>query len=183
MIRVAEIVNFLEMLAPPTLAEEWEVTLAVALRTRELLEREGAQVFLVRDSDEPVGLGARVRRAERSGAHILVSVHANALPDGVNPFVNSGTSVYYYQPRSARLALELNRALVGQFGARDLGFGRADLAMARPTWMPAALTEGLFMMVPDQEAVLLSDDGQLKYARGIVNGLKAFLKYRRDLSD
>lgn len=167
----------------PTLAGEWEVTLAVALRTRELLEREGAQVFLVRDSDAPVGLGARVQRAESSGAHILVSVHANALPDGVNPFVNSGTSVYYYQPRSARLALELNRALVGQFGARDLGFGRADLAMARPTWMPAALTEGLFMMVPDQEAVLLSGDGQLKYARGIVNGLKAFLKYRRDLSD
>jgi N-acetylmuramoyl-L-alanine amidase len=167
----------------PTLVGEWEVTLAVARKARDLLEQQGAQVVLVRNSEDALGLADRVERAENSGADILVSVHANALPDGVNPFANNGTSVYYYQPRSARLALELNRALVSQFGSRDLGFGRADLAMARPTWMPAALTEGLFMMLPDQEAVLTSEDGQLRYARGIVDGLKNFLEYRRDSKD
>ncbi len=56
--------------------------------------------------------------------------------------------------------------------------GRGDLALARPTWMPAALTEGLFMMLPDQEAVLASDEGQWRYARGIVEGLAAFLRER-----
>jgi N-acetylmuramoyl-L-alanine amidase len=44
--------------------------------------------------------------------------------------------------------------------------------------MPAALTEGLFLMLPDQEAVLASREGQQRYARGIVEGLRAFLSSR-----
>jgi N-acetylmuramoyl-L-alanine amidase len=44
--------------------------------------------------------------------------------------------------------------------------------------MPSALTEGLFMMLPDQEAMLLSEDGQRRYAQGIVEGLEAFLRER-----
>ena len=84
--------------------------------------------------------------------------------------------MYYYHPRSVGLARELSRALVRQLGFRDLGFGRGDLALARPTWMPSALTEGLFMMLPDQEAVLVSDEGQWRYARGVVEGVAAFLR-------
>jgi N-acetylmuramoyl-L-alanine amidase len=42
--------------------------------------------------------------------------------------------------------------------------------------MPAALTEGLFLMLPDQEAVLMSDEGQCRYARGVVEGIAAFLR-------
>ena len=113
--------------------------------------------------------------AEDSGAEVLVSIHANALPDGVNPYGNNGTSVYYYQPRSASLARELNRALVEQFGSRDLGMGRGDLAVVRPTWMPSALTEGLFIILPDQEAILVSEVGQWRYAQGIVEGIRRFL--------
>jgi N-acetylmuramoyl-L-alanine amidase len=116
--------------------------------------------------------------AEAAGADLLVSIHANALPDGVNPFENNGTSVYYFHPRSAPLARELNRALVRQFGYRDLGMGRGNLALVRSQWMPAALTEGLFLMIPEQEAVLISEAGQWRYARGIVEGVAAFLRLR-----
>ena len=44
--------------------------------------------------------------------------------------------------------------------------------------MPAVLTEGLFMMLPRQEAALRSDEGQRLYARGVFEGIKAFLKER-----
>ena len=44
--------------------------------------------------------------------------------------------------------------------------------------MPAALCEGLFLMLPDQEAVLASDAGQWRYAHGIVEGLRDFLRQR-----
>jgi N-acetylmuramoyl-L-alanine amidase len=37
----------------------------------------------------------------RLGVHVLVSVHNNAFPDGVNPWLNNGTSTYYFQPQSA----------------------------------------------------------------------------------
>ncbi len=62
-----------------------------------------------------------------------------------------------------------------QFGFRDLGIARGDLHLARPTWMPAVLVEGLFMMVPEQEAVLASEEGQWRYARGVLHGIARFL--------
>jgi N-acetylmuramoyl-L-alanine amidase len=160
----------------PTGVREPDVTLAVGKKLQGLLERAGATVIMLRTNDEPVELAPRVMHAERADADILVSIHANALPDGVNPFTNNGTSVYYFQPRSVELARALDRALVRQFGFRDLGIGRADLALARPTWMPSALCEGLFLMLPDQEAVLASEDGEWRYARGVVEGLEEFLR-------
>jgi len=162
----------------PTGVWEPDVVLQVARKAAQLLERYGASVVMTRETEGPVGLMERPARAEASGAELLVSIHANALPDGVNPFANSGTSVYYFHPRSAPLAREVNRALVRQFGFRDLGFGRGNLALVRPTWMPAILAEGLFMMLPEQEAILVSEEGQWRYARGIVEGIAAYLRGR-----
>ena len=75
---------------------------------------------------------------------------------------------------------ELGRALDHEIslalGLRDLGLGRGDYALVRPTWMPAALTEGGFMMMPDQEALLASEAGQWRYARGVVRGIEDFLR-------
>lgn len=65
-----------------------------------------------------------------------------------------------------------------QFGFRDLGIGRADWALARPTWMPSALCEGRFIMIPEQEAVLGSEQGQWRCARGIIEGITEFLRGR-----
>jgi len=162
----------------PTGVYEADVVLAVARKARQLFEEQGASVLMVRRDSLPLGLVERARAAEQANAEVLVSIHANALPDGVNPFVNNGTSVYYNHPRSIPLARAIDRALVGQFGFRDLGIGRGDLAMTRPTWMPAVLTEGLFLMIPEQEAVLASEEGQWRYARGVVEGVEAFLKER-----
>src|SRR3989454_983499 len=158
----------------------WEpvATLAVAFRAKTLLERAGAVVFLTRTDSTPIELYPRTHFAELHDADVLVSIHANALPDGVNPFTNSGTSVYYFQPRSTRLARELDRALVAELRVRDLGSGRGDYALVRPTWMPAALTEGLFVMLPEQEALLASEDGQWRYARAVVRGIENFLRER-----
>ena len=158
----------------------WEpvATLAVALKAKALLEQAGATVLLTRTDSLPVDLFPRTHFAELHDADVLVSIHANALPDGVNPFVNNGTSVYYFHPRSAPLARALDRALVTELGVRDLGMGRGDYALVRPTWMPAALTEGLFIMLPEQEALLRSEEGQWRYARGMVRGIEAFLRER-----
>jgi N-acetylmuramoyl-L-alanine amidase len=162
----------------PTGLREAEANLGIGLELKRLLEQEGARVFMTRTEDVPLELWPRVDLAERAGADILVSIHNNALPDGVNPFTNNGTSVYYNQPRSVPLARAVQAALVRRLGVRDLGIGRGDLAMVRTTWMPAVLTEGLFMIVPEQEAALRSLRGHRLYAEAVVDGIRRFLRER-----
>jgi N-acetylmuramoyl-L-alanine amidase len=160
----------------PTGLREAEANLAVALELRALLEEAGATVLMTRTGDVPLDLWPRVQMADTAGAEVLISVHNNALPDGINPFTNNGTSVYYNQPRSVPLARAVQEELVRQLGLRDLGLGRGDLALVRSTWMPSILTEGLFMIVPDQEAALRTVEGRRRYASGIFEGLRRFLR-------
>jgi N-acetylmuramoyl-L-alanine amidase len=162
----------------PTGLREAEANLGISLEVKRLLEQEGARVFMTRTEDVPLELWPRVDLAERAGAELLVSIHNNALPDGVNPLTNNGTSVYYNQQRSVPLARAVQAALVRRLGVRDLGIGRGDLAMVRTTWMPSVLTEGLFMIVPEQEAALRSQRGQRLYAEAVVEGIRRFLRER-----
>lgn len=162
----------------PTGLREAEANLAVAKELVRLLEHEGARAELMRDADVPLDLGPRVQRADRSGADLLVSIHNNALPDGINPFTNNGTSVFYNHVPSLPLAQAVQAALVEEVGLRDLGVARGDLAMVRPTWLPAILTEGFFMIVPEQEAALRTAEGRGRYARGVVEGIRRFLAAR-----
>jgi N-acetylmuramoyl-L-alanine amidase len=162
----------------PTGLREAEANLAIGLRVKQLLEEAGAKVFITRTEDVPIELWPRVDAAERAGADLLVSIHNNALPDGVNPLTNSGTSVYYNHPPSVALARAVQAELVRRLGVRDLGIGRGDLALVRTTWMPSILTEGLFIMVPEQEAALRSPQGQRLYAEAVVDGIRRFLRER-----
>lgn len=160
----------------PTGLREAEANLAVAQRLRRRFEAAGATVLMTRTTDSVVDLWPRVQFAERSQADLLISIHNNALPDGVNPFTDNGTTVFYNHPRSAPLARMIQQALVRRLGIRDLGIGRGDLALVRSTWMPSVLTEGLFLMVPEQEAALRSAEGQERYAQGVFEGVRRYLQ-------
>jgi N-acetylmuramoyl-L-alanine amidase len=162
----------------PTGLREAEANLAVGLEVKRLLEKAGAKVFITRTEDVPIDLWPRVDMVQRAGADLLVSIHNNALPDGVNPLTNSGASVYYNHPRSVPLARAVQREMVARLGVRDLGIGRGDLALVRTTWMPAILTEGLFMIVPEQEAALRSARGRRLYAEAVAEGIRRFLRER-----
>ena len=159
----------------PSGLTEAEANLAVARIVRDLLEAEGATVIMTRDDDRPVDLWPRVRLADSLDADLEVAIHNNALPDGVNPFTNNGSSVFYFHPGSIPLARLVQEELVARLGLRDLGFARGDLALVRGTWMPSILTEGLFMMLPDQEAALRSEAGTRRYAEAVVAGIRRFL--------
>jgi N-acetylmuramoyl-L-alanine amidase len=163
----------------PTGLTEAEVNLAVALRLARILEGAGARVILTRTGEGALGLYERAQIAEAAGAHLFVSVHENAFPDGVDPFGDSGTSTFYFHRHSESLARALQAELIHEFRLRDLGVGRGSFAVLRRlTWMPAALTETMFMMVPQQEAALRDPEVQERLARAHLRALERFLRER-----
>ena len=82
----------------------------------------------------------------------------------------------YFHPQAEPLAREIQRSLVRRFGTRDLGVHYQNIALGRQTWMPSVLTEGLFVIMPEQEAAMRSAEGRELYARGIVEGLERFFR-------
>jgi len=162
----------------PTGLTEADANLPVARALESMLTSAGARVLMLRTDAFPVDLGSRPRLATQMNADLLVSLHNNAFPDGVNPFQNNGTSVYYYQPHSLDLAKAVQSELLAELRLRDIGIGRADLALARPTWMPSVLSETMFMMIPQQEAALRDPDVQRRIAAAHLRAIEKFLRGR-----
>lgn len=160
----------------PTGLYEGVATLAISERLRALLESRGARVVMTRIAPGAVALGDRPVTARRAGAHALVSIHLNALPDGVNPFAAHGTGTYYFSPRSELLARAVQRGMLARMGLRDLGINYDNLAVLRPTWMPSILCEGAFLIIPEQESALRSPEFQEAYAQGVLDGIEAYFR-------
>ncbi len=158
----------------PTGLYEGVATLQIAKRLKTLLEARGAKVLMTRTTDEPLDLAMRPVIARRANVHAMVSIHLNALPDGVNPFNAHGTSTYYFQQISAPLAREVQSQLLRRLKLRDLGVTYNTFAVTRPTWMPSVLCEGAFIMIPEQEAQLKTPEFQLAYATAVADGLQRY---------
>jgi N-acetylmuramoyl-L-alanine amidase len=163
----------------PTGLYEAAATLPISERLKALLEARGAQVFMTRTGAAAVPLGDRPEMARRAGAHAFVSIHLNALPDGVNPFTAHGTGTYYFNARAVPLARAVQRGMVRRMGLRDLGINYDNLAVLRPTWMPSILCEGAFVMLPEQEALLRTPEFQQAYALGVAEGLETYFRALR----
>jgi N-acetylmuramoyl-L-alanine amidase len=160
----------------PTGLYEAVPALAISRQLEEILTARGASVVMTRSNDSAVALGERPIVARRANAHALVSIHLNALPDGVNPFVSHGTGTYYFHPQAEPLARAVQAGMVRRMRLRDLGIYYDNLALARPTWMPAVLCEGAFIMMPEQEAALRTPDFQRRYALGVADGLERYFR-------
>jgi N-acetylmuramoyl-L-alanine amidase len=160
----------------PTGLWEPQATLPVGFRLKQILEERGATVVMTRTTDSAVALGDRPIIARKANANAFVSIHYNAYPDGVNPFVAPGTGTYFFRTHSEPLARFVQRGLVSHIGLTDLGVNYDNLAVVRGTWYPAVLCEGAFIMLPDQEAAMRTPEFQDRYARGIADGLEEYFR-------
>jgi N-acetylmuramoyl-L-alanine amidase len=131
---------------------------------------------MTRTTSDAVELTSRPLMARASHAHALISVHLNAVPDGVNPLSAHGTGTYFFHPQSEPLARAVQAGMVRSMGLRDLGVYYDNLALVRETWMPSILCEGAFIIVPEQEAAMAHPDGQRAYARGVADGVEEYFR-------
>lgn len=164
----------------PTALTEADANLGIALVLRDRLEAAGATVVLTREDTSHVDLYDRPDIAAAVEADLFISIHNNALPDGVNPLINNGTSSYYYHPHSMNLARAIHAEMTERTGLNDHGLFHGNLAVIRPTGYPAVLVECTFMLLPDQEAALKTDHFRVTVSDAIIEGIRQFL---RDYAD
>jgi N-acetylmuramoyl-L-alanine amidase len=152
---------------------EHQVNLTVALAAARYLEAQGAQVILTRTglSDDMNDLYARTDLAQKQGADLFVSIHANGGPPAAH-----GLEVYYFEPQSQALAAALAQQLEANIQTGPGQTRYASFAVLRQTEMPAALVELGYMTNP-QEAKLFHDPGFLdSCARGVTNGITSYIQ-------
>ncbi len=161
---------------------EAENVLAIAWELKGMLEQAGAQVIMTRQTDTSPAQGtqfagaqngqlaARVATANRSRGQIYISLH-NDWND--NPSVR-GTMVHYYKSQDLALAEALQKSLVGQTKAVDLGVKRSNFYVLRNTTMPAALVEIGFLSNSIDASLLAKPSYRIEVALGLFTGINAY---------
>jgi N-acetylmuramoyl-L-alanine amidase len=162
---------------------EAPVALAIARRTRALLQRDGYRVAMTRTGPTYAGGNiARARFCNVRHAALMIRIHADGSNDpsqhGVKtlvPALRRGWTDDIYA-RSLRAGRAVQTALLRTTRARNAGIlFRSDLTGFNWANVPAILVETGFMTNPTEGRLLKSPAYQLKVARGLVAGTQAFL--------
>lgn len=163
----------------PTGLKEKDINLILAQLTKEILEKEGAKVFLTRENN-PLPLRERRAKVLSFNPDISISIHNNAVPDGVNPLEYNGFSVYYYNENARELAYILHQKMREKLNLPDFGLYWDNLYMCRIPETIAILVEPTFIIHPEQEALLKDREFQLKISKSIKDAIIEFLERVRE---
>jgi N-acetylmuramoyl-L-alanine amidase len=182
----------------PRNVQEKLIVLDVAKRVQAKLEARGINVELTRESDRNLSLEARCRKAAALRADLLVSIHANsagknravrggetfvlALPGryssnsyGGKAPPSTGYAGNRYDIANMALGYRIQQNLIKATGQEDRGVKRARFEVLRDAPCPAALVEMAFLSNPKDEAIAIDPAGRDRIARGIADGIAAYL--------
>lgn len=161
--------------------KEKQITLEISMRVKELLEKEGANVYMTRTTDKDVyapnasdraELQARVNVAEKHNSDLFLSLHINS---SVNKSVGGFSSYYYPKTdNDLKIAKAIQDKFAKNFGVDNLGVRQANFYVVKRCSMPATLLEMCFISNPKEEKLMKSKWFQKKTARLIVEGVKNY---------
>lgn len=158
----------------PRGVKEKDVNMQITTKLKAMLENSGASVFLTHDGAKGLNLRERKAAVNAHSPEISVSIHNNAVPQGVNPLIHNGISAYYYYPQAKPLAELIYKSLLENIDLNDFGFYWDNLYMCRIPESISMLVEPAFMSVPEQERLLTEDWFQEKIARSIYSAIEKF---------
>ncbi|TVP65448.1 MAG: N-acetylmuramoyl-L-alanine amidase [Nodularia sp. (in: Bacteria)] len=154
---------------------ESDVVLPISKRVAAILEQNGVQAVLTRDSDYFVSLQGRVNLAERANADLFVSIHANAISMS-RPDVN-GLETYYFQSGQS-LARSIHSSILQNVTIRDRNVRQARFYVLRRSSMPSVLVEVGFVTGAEDAARLRTTAYQNQMADAIARGILQHLQRR-----
>ena len=155
---------------------EKDINLQIVQKVKAILEKDGCQVFLTRDSDTSVTPEDRVTTAEKCGADVFVSVHQNSLdgdssPHGVKTHCSSEA-----HEKSSDLASMVQNAVIKTTEAKDRGVEDSSAQyVLQSKQFPSCLIETGFLTSTSEGSMLQDSAYQDKIADGIAKAIKEFL--------
>ena len=168
-------------LADDSVAEK-TVTLAIAQKTKQMLESKGAKVLMTRIMDTPLTLEERCVIQSEANPDIFVSIHC----DGTDSIAEAGTHSFYFRPYSQPLANAINQSLASVYktyiyAPTDTNYSKVDKSIkyypffvTRMNHCPSVLVETGFMTNPIEGQILAGDNAQYWIAKGITDGIEAY---------
>lgn len=166
---------------PTDSMREFHFNSEVANYTRDVLKNYECQVEFAHDPTGKVDipLGKRTDYANRFGADVYVSIHANAFGSTWNNANGIETYVYKTNPKESRaLAEYVQKKLIAKTGRSNRGVKTADFQVLRETKMTAILAECGFMTNQTEASLLKSTDYRLKCAYAIAESLIDYYKLK-----
>ena len=165
---------------------EAPVALAIAQRTRALLQRDGYRVAMTRTGPTYAGGNiARARFCNVRHAALMVRIHADGSTDSAQHGVKTLVPAFHrgwtddIYAASLRAARKVQTAVARSTGAKNIGLVlRSDLTGFNWANVPAILVECGFMTNPAEGRLLRTRPYQLKVARGLTAGAEAYLLSR-----
>ncbi|AFY31367.1 N-acetylmuramoyl-L-alanine amidase [Calothrix sp. PCC 7507] len=154
---------------------EKDIILPISKKLAAILQQNGVQVVMARNSDYFVSLPGRVEMAAKARATVFVSIHANSAGAG-RPDV-SGLETYYYDS-GLNLARTVHKSILQSLNIRDRGVRRARFFVLRKSSMPSILVETGYLTGREDVAKLQTSAYQNQMAEAIARGVLQYLKQR-----
>ncbi|MBD2693092.1 N-acetylmuramoyl-L-alanine amidase [Anabaena catenula] len=156
--------------------QEKNIILPISKRVAEILQQNGVQAVMTRDSDYFVSLPGRVQMAERANADVFVSIHANSA--GASRPEVSGLETYYYYDNGVTLARIVHNRILQSLNVRDRKVRKARFYVLRKSSMPSILVETGFITGQEDAAKLRTSAYQNQMAEAIAQGILQYLRQR-----
>ena len=167
---------------------EYQLTLDISLKLRDLLEEKGYQVVMIRETnDVDITNSERAMVANEANADAFIRVHANgsdsSSANGAMTICQTSSNPYnseYYED-SKRLSELVLDAYTEATGIRRERVWETD-TMSGINWctVPVTIIELGYMTNPEEDTKMQDNDFQDTMAEGIVAGIEAYLAEKKE---
>lgn len=156
--------------------QEKEIVLDISQQINKILDKQGLKVMLTRSTDEFISLEGRTQIANRAGADLFVSIHANSI-NLSRPDVN-GLQNYYYK-NGKKLAETVHRNVLRSVNIQDRGVHKARFYVLRHSDMPSVLVELGYVTGANDAAKLKDPSFRRQMAEAIARGIIEYIQRDR----
>jgi N-acetylmuramoyl-L-alanine amidase len=159
---------------------EKDVVLPISQKVAEILQKNGVEVVMTRQTDVFVDLAERVNITERENAALFVSIHANSKEG--SPKTNGLETFYFKQPGNRRFAEVVHKNILRNVSIANGGISEAKFYVLKKPKMPSLLIETGYLSGREDAPKLANSKFRDQMANAIATGIVKYLKQEGKLT-